>query len=303
MVIFDFHTHLGSIAPVFTTINLKEHSPSPYAVMISSRAVEDPDELFYRKRLPLWSVGFLKHAIITMLRRKQTVRGMTIPNLLADMQAHGITRSVVLPIEYTDGIERSRLLLESCQQVPELIPFCSVHPNDPNKHQKLHTYIHMGAKGLKLHPNFQRVRPDSRESFELYEAYACYQRPLLVHSGVTGREKIFRWRCTFSALDQLIRIPENFPRLPVIFAHAGIAQYDQAICLAQQHRNVYLEISGQPAAHIRQALSTIGPERLLFGTDWPFWKQSLALRAVQQATQHDQAAAKCVLHENAERLL
>lgn len=303
MTIVDFHTHLGSITPVFAGIDLEEQSPPPHAVMVSSQAIEDPDELLYRKRLPLQSVGFLKHAILTMLRRKQTAQGMTIPNLLNDMRVHDIARSVVLPIEYADGIERSRLLLEGCHQVAELIPFCSVHPNDPDKHQKLHTYIHMGAKGLKLHPNFQRVRPDSRESFELYETYTCYHLPLIVHSGVTGRENVFRWRRTFSAIDYLARIPENFPGLPVVFAHAGIAQYEQAIGLAQHYRNVYLEISGQPAAHIRQALAALGPERLLFGTDWPFWKQSLALHAVQQATQHDRAAAKCVLHDNAERLL
>jgi predicted TIM-barrel fold metal-dependent hydrolase len=288
---------------VYTGIQLMDCASPPHYLMISSSALEDPDQIFYRKRLSPFSLTFIKHAVMTLLRRKRTFQGMTIPNLLNDMDTHCITKSVVLPIEYNDGIERSSQLIEGCRNVPEVIPFCSIHPKDPEKIQKLHKYLQMGAKGLKLHPNFQRIHPNSRENFELYEAYAQYQLPLMLHSGLTGREGYFRSAKKLSSLEFIEAIPKNFPEIPIVLAHAGISQYKRGITLAQKYRNVYLELSGQPAQHIRQALSAIGPDRLLFGTDWPFWNQALVLQAVCQATTHDHPAQQCILHENAERLL
>lgn len=271
--------------------------------MISSTSIEAPDHVFYRKHPSLFSFEFVKHAVITLLRRKQTFRGMTIPNLLKDMHTYHITKSVVLPIEYNDGIERSSQLIEGCRNVTEVIPFCSVHPGDPERIRKMHKYIRMGAKGLKLHPNFQRVRPNDPENFELYEEYAIYQLPLIMHSGLTGREGGFRSGRTFSSLEFLETIPRNFPNIPVVLGHAGISQYEKGIALAQKYQNIYLELSGQPARHIHQALSAVGADRLLFGTDWPFWNQAFALQAVRQATKHDHTAERRILYENAERLL
>jgi predicted TIM-barrel fold metal-dependent hydrolase len=163
--------------------------------------------------------------------------------------------------------------------------------------------MQMGAKGLKLHPNFQQIRLDNPENFELYEEYTGYQLPLIVHSGLTGREGNFRSARKLSSLEFIEAVPKNFPELPVVLAHAGISQYEQGITLVQKYKNVYLEISGQPVQHIRQALSAIGADRLLFGTDWPFWNQAPALQAVRQATKHDHRARQHILYENAERLL
>jgi len=271
--------------------------------MISSNSIKAPDQLFYRKSPFLFSFEFIKHVVITLLRRKQTFRGMTMPNLLNDMHTYHITKSVVLPIEYNDGIERSSRLIEGCRDVPEVIPFCSVHPRDPEKIQKMHKYMQMGAKGLKLHPNFQHIRPDSPENFDLYEEYAIYQLPLIMHSGLTGREGYFRSARKLSSLGFLEAVPRNFPNIPVVLAHAGISQYEQGIVLAQKYKNVYLELSGQPAQHIRKILDIVGSDRLLFGTDWPFWNQALALQAVHQATKFDHRVKQCILYENAERLL
>ena len=160
----------------------------------------------------------------------------------------------------------------------------------------MHTYMRMGAKGLKLHPNFQRVHPNDPENFELYEEYAIYQLPLIMHSGLTGRE---RNRKTFSSLEFLETIPRNFPNIPFVLGHAGISQYEKGIALAQKYQNVYLELSGQPARHIHHALSAVGADRLLFGTDWPFWNQAFALQAVRQATKHDHTAERRIFYENA----
>jgi predicted TIM-barrel fold metal-dependent hydrolase len=228
---------------------------------------------------------------------------MTIPNLLDDMDHHHVEYSVVMPIEYLDNRERSKQLLAACALTPKVIPFCSVHPHDPERIQKLRTFVELGAKGVKLHPNFQQFRPDNADVFDIYQFCSDFHLPLIMHSGITGRERTLWWRKTFSSMEHIAIIPRNFPDLVLILAHAGIAQYEQAIALAQNARNVYLEISGQPATHIRQMISAIGAERVLFGSDWPFWNQALSLGAVRQAMQDDVSAARYILYENAVHLL
>jgi len=302
-VIVDFHTHVGDIFPVYRHILLNQSSPPPHYLMISSDSIEAPDRVFYRNRPRVFSREGLKHVAITLIRRRQTIYGMVLPNLLKDMHKHKITKSVVLPIEYHDGIDRSSRLILECRKTQSLIPFCSVHPSDPHCVKKMHRYVQMGAKGLKLHPIFQRIRPDDPRLMPLYQAYAAYQRPLILHSGLTGREGRFRPHRTFSSLEYVAPIPAQFPAIPLVLAHSGISQYQEAIRLAQHYPSVYLEVSGQPARHIRQAIDAIGAERVVFGSDWPFWDQHLALHAVRQAVSHDSAAEHQILTHNAERLL
>ena len=301
-MILDFHTHVGDIFPRYQGIQLQSTATLPHYLMISSPAIVDLNRVLYRNRPRWWSRGFLKHVFMTLRQRKRCLQGMVAPNLLADMQQHKIEKSVVLPIEYLDGIPRSRSLLQACQQVRSLIPFCSVHPKDPRKIEKLHEYIRMGARGLKLHPVFQRVTGNDPCIFELCAEYAPYRLPLILHSGLTDRERRGTHR-SFAALELLQSIPAHFPQIPVIFAHAGLAQFELALTLVKRCENLYLELSGQPAQHIRQTLKAIGSERLLFGSDWPFWPQTFALQALRQALGGNTAAEARILWENARSIL
>lgn len=299
-MILDFHTHVGEIFPAYRECPLNGVAPHPPELMISSGAIEDPSRLFYRNRPHPFSLSFIKHAVITLLRRPRVLRGMTIPNLLRDMQHHRIDISVVLPIEYADGHDRSARLIAACQQTNALIPFCSIHPSDVKWMEKLDTYLRSGAQGLKLHPNFQRIHVNSAEIGNICEVFAPHHLPLILHSGLTGRERRTR---RYADLTEFSPILRRFPDMPVVLAHAGIAQYELAIQLAQRYEQVYLEISGQPAQHIRQALDALGAERLLFGSDWPFWNQRHALQAAREAADGDVAIEEAIFSTNARRIL
>lgn len=303
MDILDFHTHVGAIFPNYQDMSLTAPAAAPHYVMISSPSIVAHERIFYRKRPAWWSFGFVKHVLLTILLQKRTRQGMVLPNLLHDMQRHGIGKSVVLPIEYDDGLQRSAEVITQSHSFPEIIPFCSVHPADPQCIAKMQTYMEMGAKGLKLHPNFQQIRPDHKTVFDLCEAYSPYQRPLILHSGLTGREKKGKRHQTFSSVFAMQELPNAFPQMPIVFAHAGITQYQDAISLARQHENLFLEISGQPSRHIRKIIQAIGSERVLFGSDWPFWEQRFALHAVREATKGDPRAEQRILSENAHYLL
>lgn len=303
MLILDFHTHLGDIFPKYRGVQLQHSAPLPHYLMISSPEIVDAERVFYRNRPKWWTLSFLKHVWITLRQRRRTQQGMVIPNLLADMHQHHIQKSVVLPIEYLDGIARSADVITACKQIPSLIPFCSVHPRDPHSREKLRRYMRMGARGLKLHPVMQGIAADDPQVFRLCEEYASYRLPLILHSGLTGREKRWQKQRRFASLEFFQPLAEYYSQFPLILAHAGISQFHLALTLAKRYEHIYLELSGQPAQHIQQALASLGSERLLFGSDWPFWSQTLPLQAVRQAVKSNSAAEERIFGGNARRLL
>ncbi|MET7479963.1 amidohydrolase family protein [Streptomyces sp. NPDC005648] len=91
-------------------------------------------------------------------------------------------------------------------------------------------------------------------------------------------------------LDQAIRLAERFPDLPQVLDHAGkpviarqdIADWEQRIRRLAAHPHVVCKVSGliTEADHTRWTtadirpvwdvlLSAFGPDRLMFGSDWP----------------------------------
>ncbi|WP_406468189.1 amidohydrolase family protein [Streptomyces sp. NBC_01594] len=91
-------------------------------------------------------------------------------------------------------------------------------------------------------------------------------------------------------LDQAIRLAERFPDLPQVLDHAGkppiadgeLADWKRQLCLLAAHPQVVCKVSGliTEADHekwtvdgIRPVwdvlLSAFGPDRLMFGSDWP----------------------------------
>ncbi|WP_163156546.1 amidohydrolase family protein [Bradyrhizobium uaiense] len=91
-------------------------------------------------------------------------------------------------------------------------------------------------------------------------------------------------------------VANRYPSVPIILTKMGRGIdhcFENCLAVAMRNENVHLEISGSSSAHARRALQTIGPTRLLFGTDWsPVWRfvrtpepvVSKAIRIVEEAT-------------------
>ena len=61
------------------------------------------------------------------------------------------------------------------------------------------------------------------------------------------------------------------PSVPVILTKMGrsIGRYfDTVMSVAMRNINVYLDVVGTSPQHLRLAVDKLGPERILFGTDW-----------------------------------
>lgn len=64
--------------------------------------------------------------------------------------------------------------------------------------------------------------------------------------------------------------------VPIILTKMGRGLqrfFDAALAVALRNRNVYFDLVGTSPEHLRIAMEMLGPERLMFGTDWTYvWK-------------------------------
>jgi hypothetical protein len=96
---------------------------------------------------------------------------------------------------------------------------------------------------------------------------------------------------------------ERFPEVDFVFGHAGARDAADAIELAARHRNVWMDIHGQGVTVLAELIDRLGGDRLLYGTDWPFYHLAATLAKVLIVTEGHPKLRNAMLRGNAERLL
>ena len=218
--------------------------------------------------------------------------------LLAEMADTGVTQAVVVAIDpYIPTTE----VIQACHHLSGLLfPFGSVDPAAEDYLDRFEHLLTQPISGIKFHSDLQQMPLDSprlRAMMALLAQSQFSHLPVYLH---TGNFPIYR------PLDQpwqtgLLRLLSEFPSLTFVCGHAGWDVPRAALKAALAYPGLYLETSWQPPRLIRRLCDKIGPERLLFGSDFPLFSQRRALRNVQAALTEPEAAL--VTYGNAKRLL
>jgi uncharacterized protein len=137
-----------------------------------------------------------------------------------------------------------------------------------------------GVRGLKLYPMSQRFRVDDEACDAVYEVCRAANIPVIIHFGISI-DATHDLRCG-NPID-LAGPALRYPSVNWIIPHFGAGFLREALMVAAQYRNVYIDTSSSNnwvacsphqltlADLFRRTLDTIGPERLLFGTDSSFF--------------------------------
>lgn len=247
------------------------------------------------------------------LLRQATIGGgrartHTIPNLLDEMDAVGVGRAALLPIapglpfaSGEDVAERWAAAVERSGAGDRLIPFGSVHPRSGNAVEILRRQAAAGVRGVKLHPEMQRFRPDDPEAMSLYDECRRLGLVVVFHAGRSGIEP--EWLRPYAVMRHYEPAVADFPDVQFVFGHAGARDVEDAVAIARRHPNVWLGLSSVGASVIDRLLADPGPERLLFGSDWPFYHLALTLAKLLLATRGGRVSMRePVLRGNAVRM-
>lgn len=230
----------------------------------------------------------------------------TIPNLLREMDASGVASAAILPIAFglpfgDDLTERWIAAINSSDAKDRLLLGCSVHPQDELRLEKLAGYAAAGARFVKFHPTMQRTYPDTDVMMELYGE--CQRLGLIVffHCGRAGIEPEATHR--YALPRHYEGAIAAFPKLQFILGHSGARDIKTALPLAERYDNVWLDTHGQGVTTLHEMLNRTGGERMLFGTDWPFYHLAASLAKLLIITEGRPEQRYALLRGNAERLL
>ena len=236
------------------------------------------------------------------------IRSHTIPNLLAEMDSMRVERCVILPIvmgfPFGDDLARKwKAAIDRAGVAERLRAGASVHPRDPDKIAQLEAAAATGARVLKLHPTVQAFYPDDDDLMEVYEAADRLGLVVFFHGGRAGIEPESRHR--YALPRHYEAAFASFPRLPFVLGHAGARDGEAMLELGLRYDNVWFGIHGQGISHLDEMIERTGGNRLLFGTDWPFYHLAASLAKVLIVTDTPERTAirHAILRGNAERLL
>lgn len=186
----------------------------------------------------------------------------SLENQRARMDANGVDSAIVFgfPLAEVDRVAANEYVLAAAHdELSQFIPFMLV--GDDTEY-----WLKRGAKGFK-----QQNILYAPERFDLMRAYATMAEagvPMLIH---------FRAGAGYDVAAQARAILERVPSLKLIVAHMGrhtpntADQVDKAVEGLADFANVVFETSTvrDPAA-IERAVQVVGPERVIFGSDYPF---------------------------------
>jgi len=183
-------------------------------------------------------------------------------------------------------VEENRFLHNFVQETPWAYQWVVVHPLHPETFRQAADMLkHHKAIGIKLHPK-------------------NHEYDIVQHG-----DKLFSFAQDLGAVVQMhpAEIPQmpafadKYPNMKLIIAHLGSNTFIDAV-EAAKHKNIYVDTSGSASITnhiIEQAVSRIGSDRILFGTDTYSAAFQLARIAWADIAESDK---KNILADNAKAL-
>ncbi|MCD6083675.1 amidohydrolase family protein [Candidatus Aerophobetes bacterium] len=202
----------------------------------------------------------------------------TLQHLNKIMEELGIEEAVLFaPFTYQipEGSYRcNQWLWELIRKKRQFYGFVTVHPLDPDALNILNEFANKGFVGVKFHPAIFRVRLDDSAIEPFYAEAERLNLPILFHVGIHG------WQVNCYAPILLDKIAQNHPRLKIIVEHMGGYEFfHQALAVVRNNPNCYAGISTVlqedyswyiPQSELMYLLRTVGPERIIYGADFPY---------------------------------
>jgi len=218
--------------------------------------------------------------------------------LLNVMNEFKVNKAIIFPTGGhgpTNFINENNTVISAVHKYPErLVGFARVNPHFSDKAiEEIKRTVALGLKGVKLHPMMEVFPANSRLVDPIMDTAAKLRIPVLIHSG----------NAPFALPSQVADIASRFPKVQVIMGHMGKIDLGiEAIPSAKRSENVFLETSGARRFTIEDAVSSLGPDRVVFGSDWPYSHPAPELMKIKILGISEEHKMK-ILGENIQKIL
>ena len=216
--------------------------------------------------------------------------------LTAMMARFGVDTTIVVSTEALKGSMKdgNQWLFEQIDGHANLRGYCVVDPIrfeasqiEMRKHLVKDCFV-----GAALHEGYETRPLNSQHMIALVKSLLRYDAPLLLDIGSDARR-----------INDLQEVALQFPTQRFIILHMARENWPMAIPLAAKSTNIYLEIGGLVADSdkLSEAVSILGPHRILFGSGMPFVNPAYILGEVGDSNIENMDKEK-ILFRNAKKI-
>lgn len=224
-----------------------------------------------------------------------------VRHLIEAMDATGVDHSCVFASAARGDayLSETMLIVQAASETQgRIVPFARVHPYwMDDAVRELRQAVAAGVRGLKLHPFMDGAFAANDKSLihPLMGVAAEAGLLVLVHSG-------WGWNSAPGLVADLAR---SFPDVNVVMGHSGRYGYHrEAAIVGRDLPNLHFDVAGlsTPGA-VEELVRSVGPTRVLFGTDHPYSPLGFELEKIARWTDLTWEEVSQVVGGNAARLL
>ena len=221
-----------------------------------------------RELLPAGSVVVDAH---THLGLDEDGRSLDVASLLDALDQVGPdARACVFPLHDPDRrpayrTPNDRVLAWAGEADGRLVPFCRLDPAEEPV-AEAQRCLARGARGIKLHPRAQAFTFAEPAAAEIFAVARDAGVPILIHAG-RG----------LGPMDALAQLALRFPQVPLVLAHAAIADQGMFASRLRDHPAILYDTSCFSAIDVIELFARVPAERIVFASDIPYGRPLTAL--------------------------
>ena len=163
-----------------------------------------------------------------------------------------------------------------------------------------------GVCAIKIHPGLNFVMPSDDGFLPVFEFAREAGLPVISHGGGAA-EGLYDSDIDFCAAANFVPVLETFRGVPLVVAHFAHPYVDDLVEMGGRFPNLHTDLSFAlgadllPGDTLRDAIRSFGVERVLFGTDFPYFDPEASLdRLLSCGLSDDELSA--VTGENAAKI-
>jgi predicted TIM-barrel fold metal-dependent hydrolase len=221
----------------------------------------------------------IEHTVVLLWTRAGERHAQLVEGGVDDAEARRIVRREI--------DELNRWGCEAGARDKRIVPFVGINVRYIETAEvgaEIDALVELGARGVKLIPPSMRLYANDELLFPVYERCEQLGLPITSQSGTGGGDPPTLGGDHFGRPRYWDDVLATFPRLNVTLAHLGHGYEDDLVALTRRHENVRADTSlqlsglGRPDRRSLDELAalirSIGSDRVLFGTNYPFVDQA-----------------------------
>jgi predicted TIM-barrel fold metal-dependent hydrolase len=205
---------------------------------------------------------------------------------IAELDRHDVSRAAIIASIPGDEASVATAVGRHPSRFVGFFLMNAAAPDAPERARR--AFGELGLRCACLFPAMHRYRFDDEHVMKVFESAATHGGAIFAHCGylsIEARTKLglaSRFDLRFGDPLALAATAAQFPSVPVIVPHFGAGFFREALMAADLCPNIYLDTSssngwvkfvpGLTLAEVyKRALTVVGPDRLIFGTDSSFF--------------------------------